>query len=230
MLPAGTARLIFFAKAMSSQSGAQRECMACTAPCSTLHATAERPTRAFQSRSLAVIRVPKPQPWVRLHRAQHGPTYFGTTGDNKFDAPDNSFGTRYVARQISGSFVEVFWRQQERRVSSARLNQYRVAEFRASRGLKLVDLAGKGLVRMGLDARLATGSYRVAHHWAKAFYDHPDGADGILYLSRHDPKQQLAALFDRTEPLLAVQQRGSLREYLREDFYALLDRYDIALL
>ncbi len=136
----------------------------------------------------------------------------------------------YLARQINGSFVEVFCRRPGRRLSETHIRQFHVAEIQASRGLKLIDLAGRGLVRMGLDARLCSGSYKRAQEWSRAFYEHPDQADGVLYPSRHDPKQQLAALFDRTETLLKVRECGPLDDYLGKDFFALLDHYEIALL
>ncbi len=83
---------------------------------------------------------------------------------------------------------------------------------------------------MGLDARLATGSYKLAQKWARAFHDHPDQPDGILYRSRHDPNQQLAALFERSQPILRVSTHGTLQDYLGDEFYAVLDHYEIALL
>ena len=84
---------------------------------------------------------------------------------------------------------------------------------------------------MGLDARLlATGSYKLAQEWAGAFQEHPDQLDGILYRSRHDPKQRLAAIFERAQPVFELNQCGTLRDYLGDDFYVLLDRYQVALL
>lgn len=157
--------------------------------------------------------------------------HFGSSGENRFDTP--GCGTLYLARRIQGSFVEVFCRKPHRgisRVSEVHLNEYRVAEFRSSRRLRLVDPAGKGLVRMGLDARLATGSYKLAQQWAAAFQKHPDQADGILYRSRHDPKQQLAAIFERAQPDLETKGRGTLQDYLGGGFYMLLDQYQVALL
>lgn len=189
-----------------------------------------RPTKAFFDRPLSIVRVPKTQRWIRLHRTEYTPSHFGNSGDNRFDARDRSFGVLYLARRVNGSFVEVVCRQRERHVTADRLQQYRVAEFYASRNLRLVDLAGKGLVRMGIDARIATGSYATSQQWSQAFYDHPDRADGILYPSRHDPKQHLAAVFERAQPLLTAKSRGSLDDYLGDGLYALLDRYDIALL
>lgn len=188
------------------------------------------PTPAFADQSLAIVRVPKTQQWVRIHLRDYAPMYFGSSRENRFDSNEGTFGVLYLARQLSGSFVEVFCRAKEHNVSRTRLSQYHVAEFRASRNLKLIDLAGKGLVKMGLDARLASGSYATSQSWSQAFYEHPGAADGILYPSRHDPKQQLAALFDRSQSLLTVTQHGTLEEYLRDELYRLLDRYEIALL
>ena len=123
------------------------------------------PSPAFYDRPLAVVRVPKGHRWLRLHRTRYAPMFFGASGDNRFDSPDGSFGMLYVARQINGSFVELFCRTREHRITESHLQQYRVAQFQASRGLKLIDLAGKGLVRMGLDARLGTGSYKLAQQY-----------------------------------------------------------------
>ncbi len=156
--------------------------------------------------------------------------YFGKSRQNRFDSREQGFGVLYLARQLNGSFVEVFCRGIERHVTTIRLEQYCVSEFRSSRSLKLVDLAGRGLVKMGLDARLATGSYAISQSWSQAFYEHPNCADGILYPSRHDPRQQLAALFDRAQALLMVKNHGRVRDYLGDDLFELLDHYEIALL
>lgn len=189
-----------------------------------------QPSTAFNDQELAIIRVPKAHPWMRIHQCAYTPMYFGSGLENRFDSKAQSFGVLYLARQLNGSFVEVFCRGIERHVTAIRLEQYCVSEFRASRSLKLIDLAGRGLVKMGLDARLATGSYATSQSWSQAFYEHPAGADGILYPSRHDPKQQLAALFDRSQSLLTVKKHGTVRDYLGEDLFELLDHYEIALL
>lgn len=191
------------------------------------------PTAAFQKRSLAITRVPKSHRWVRLHRSKYPPLHFGTTGLSRFDAPDGSFGVLYVARQPKGAFAETFCRHGGalHQVYELELEQYAVAAITSNRSLKLADLAGKGLARMGLDNRLSTGDYRIAQRWAAAIYNHPDQPDGIIYSSRHDPKQQLAALFDRSKSLLRVQKLGTLRSHLGDrEFFELLDHYGIALL
>ncbi|MGI9301241.1 MAG: RES family NAD+ phosphorylase [Gammaproteobacteria bacterium] len=189
------------------------------------------PPRGGFAASLAIQRVSKNHTWLRLHRAKYDPLHFGTTRRGRFDAASGEFGVLYVARQIPGAFIETLVRDGVREISEARIGSFHVAEITVSRGLKFVDLAGKGLVRMGVDGRLNTGDYRVAQRWSSAFFAHPDKADGILYPSRHDPKQHLAALFDRAETLLTSKPCGTIRSYLGDrEFYRLLDHYDIALL
>jgi len=191
------------------------------------------PTKAFGKRPLSIIPVPKGHQWFRLHLAHYDPLRFGETRASRFDAADKGFGVLYVARQLRGAFVETLCRNRDdiRPLPASALEQYRVAGIVASRGLKLVDLAGKGLARMGLDGRLSTGDYRVAQRWSVAFHDHPDKPDGILYLARHEPKQQVAALLDRAEALITVQDLGTLRTHLGDEaLFELLDHYGIALL
>lgn len=181
--------------------------------------------------SLAIQRVPRQHIWLRLYRTQYDPLHFGMTRGARFDAAKSEFGVLYIARQIAGAFVETLVRDGIREISEERLQSLHVTEITVSRGLKLVDLAGKGLVRMGVDGRLNSGDYRIAQRWSSAFFAHADDADGILYPSRHDPKQRLAALFDRAEPLLTCKPCGTIRSYLGDhEFFRLLDHYDIALL
>jgi hypothetical protein len=170
---------------------------------------------------------------MRLYRSKYPPLHFGRTGQSRFDAPDASFGVLYVARQPKGAFAETFCRHGGalRPLYEVELNQYILAEVTSARSLKLADFAGKGLARMGLDSRLSTGDYRIAQRWAATIHSHPDQPDGILYPSRHDPKQQLAALFDRSKSVLRVRRLGTLRSHLGDrEFFELLDHYGIALI
>lgn len=189
-----------------------------------------RPTRELQSCSLALTQVPENQQWFRLHRDRFVSMHFSSSGSNRFDSPDGRFGTLYLAEQIGGAFVEVFCRQQQRQISEEFLARIHVAEFRTTRSLRLVDLAGKGLIRMGLDARICTGDYGIAQQWSRAFYEHPDQADGIIYVSRHDPREKLVALFDRAQPALTLCGQEPFLNYMGESLFVLLDQYNMALL
>ena len=190
------------------------------------------PTAAFQRHALSIIRVPKSHCWYRLYPGIHNPLHFSMTKAGRFDAPDRSYGVLYIARQLPGAFVETLCRNTgaTRPIPATAMDTYNVVEIRTSRLLRLVDLAGKGLARMGLDSRLSTGDYRVAQRWSEAFHRHADHVDGIIYPARHDPRQQAAALFDRAGELLTVKPCGTLRDYMGEqEFFALLDHYGVAL-
>jgi hypothetical protein len=67
----------------------------------------------------------------------------------------------------------------------------------AARPLRLVDLTGPGLAQLGADARLWSGSIRIAQLWSQALFNHPEQPDGIYYLSRLNPARCCAAIFDR---------------------------------
>jgi hypothetical protein len=76
--------------------------------------------------------------------------------------------------------------------------------------MRLVDLTGRGLARLGADERLCSGGYDVAQRWARAIYLHPSQPDSIYYRARHDPSQCSVALFDRAEPDVQIQPDGTL--------------------
>lgn len=180
---------------------------------------------------LTITPIPKGYVWFRLYKSSKDPLFFGRTKLARFDAAQGEFGVLYVAREIEGAFVETLARDGVRAIPQERLQRRHVAEVVASREVCLVDLTGSGLVQMGIDARLTTGAYQVAQRWSSTFFAHRDQPDGILYRSRHDPQQCVAAFFDRLAPSLTVTLRGSLRNHLGEDaFFYLLKRYRIGLL
>ena len=139
--------------------------------------------------------------WFRSHLRRYGALFFGRSGDCRFDAPGQEYGVLYVADNLEGAFIETFGIRSKatvRHVTMRQLRDRRFAEISFPRPLRLVDLTGPGLARVGADARLcAGGDYAVAQLWSLAFWQHTDQPDGILYLSRHDPSTRCAAIFDR---------------------------------
>jgi hypothetical protein len=98
------------------------------------------------------------------------------------------------------------------------------------RDLRLVDLAGAGLTRIGADGRLTTGSYQIAQAWSQTLYRHPDRVDGLYYCSRYDPSKFCVALYDgRVELADLAEQRVTsenlLDRYFESDLQQFLDRY-----
>ena len=171
------------------------------------------PSPNFSSRSLPIksFRVE----WYRIYRCALDPLFFGRTGSYRFDAPAGEFGVLYVARSRAGAFIEVFG--DAARTTAGRNTLDRKAlglrcwgRVHTSRPMRLVDLTGRGLARLGADERLCSGGYDVAQRWARAIYLHPSQPDGIYYRARHDPSQRSVALFDRAEPDVQIQRDGTL--------------------
>ena len=143
--------------------------------------------------------------WFRIHGTIHAPLYYGSTGINRFDSPQQDYGVMYVARAPQGAFIETFGNQTGIRVvATPELSLRSMSELISQRGLQLVDLTGPGLAQLGADGRLATGDHRLAQRWAHALWSHPAPVDGIYYPARHDLSQPCAALFDRVQAVIEV--------------------------
>jgi len=161
------------------------------------------PPANLREQKLPVIQIQ--QPWFRIYKSHHNPLYFGQTGDNRFDAPAQEFGVMYIASDPHGAFMETFGSQTGIRVVSAsELSIRSISELTCMRLLKLVDITGSGVAHLGADARLATGSHRIAQLWAQELWSHPDQVDGIYYRARHDLDQTWAAIFDRAESVFEI--------------------------
>lgn len=152
----------------------------------------------------------------RIYAAARAPLFFGRTGGNRFDAPADAAGHRaygvlYVGRDAHCAFVETFGHSTGvRLIEPERLEQRALATVRADRPLRLVDLRGAGLARLGADAELtAGGSYAVSQAWSQALHDHPKMPDGLIYRARHDPSRFSVALFERVGVHLRAAPLGS---------------------
>jgi hypothetical protein len=158
--------------------------------------------------------------------------YFGSSGNNRFDAPNQEYGVLYVSRDVFGAFIETFGHATGSNVvTMAELLRRGLARIEAGRPLRLVDLTGPGLARLSADGRLSTGDLDIAQRWSLALYNHPDQPDGICYRARHDPSRLAAALFERPDTAFQTVPLGSLaaprnRRRLRR----LLDTYQFGLL
>lgn len=169
--------------------------------------------------------------WYRVYRCTYGSLFFGRTATYRFDAPAGEFGVLYLARAREGAFIETLGdvaRNGAVRNTLQRddLGRRCWAVVWAMRPLRLVDLTGRGLARIGADERLCAGDYDVSRRWAKAIYDHPQRPDGIYYRARHDPSQHSVALFDRAEHDAVARPDGTLLTDAAV-LARLLDRYGI---
>ncbi len=152
--------------------------------------------------------------WFRIHRIDHNPNFYGKTLLNRFDSPDAAYGVLYAAADPYCAFIETFGSSTGINiVSTTALAARAIAELKPSVPLKLIDLACSGsLARIGADARLFAGDHQIAQQWSKALHEHPLHADGILFLSRRDPKKQACAIFDRAPRLVLLEETNLLPE------------------
>ena len=96
-------------------------------------------------------------------------------------------------------------------VSGAYLDAREIARLELAEELRFIDLATSGgLTHVGADARLVTGSYKVAQRWSAALRLHPSKPDGIRYPARHDPTRVAYAIFTRPHTTFKVTSLGSL--------------------
>lgn len=134
----------------------------------------------------------------RIHRATQACLHFGRNGDGRFDDPLRKYGVLYAALKPDAAFAEVFLRQLSLMlVAESCLLASCLAEITCE-PLACVDLTGPGLRRISCDNRISTEKpYRTTGRWSRALFEHPQRPDGIIYLSRHNPKFPCVALFDR---------------------------------
>jgi hypothetical protein len=188
------------------------------------------PPADLDQRDLLIV--DDPGPWFRVHRADRDPLFFGATGNNRFDAPAGEFGVCYLARDPYGAFIETFaWTTGIRVVTIAALAARSLARIETARSLRLVDLTGHGLARLGADERLSAGEHGPAQRWSRALWAHPDSPDGVLYRARHDPSRFSLAVYNRVRGVLRTTLLGSLIDPIHTELLApILDHYRISLI
>src|SRR5580704_17644283 len=170
----------------------------------------------------------------RTHAIERSPIHFGKSGQHRFDSPDGSYGVLYAGRDEYCAFIETFAKAAgSTTITTTELKSRCLAELKASRTLRLVDLTQSGtLVRLGADARLFSGDHTISQAWSKALYEHPFNIDGLLYPSRLDPVRHALALFEGRAPKpveLGRQTwfaRGPLRHLLAE----IVEHYGLAVI
>jgi hypothetical protein len=166
-------------------------------------------------------------PWFRVHQASHASLYFGRSSDGRFNAPNGEYGVLYAGSDPHCAFIETFGQSTGVSiVTLSALAERGLSRIEAVRALRLVDLTGSGLARLGADERLCSGDHEVAQRWALAIWAHPARPDGLLYRARHDPSRQGVAIFDRAAPQLRSDWLGGwLDSPHRELLAQILDAY-----
>jgi hypothetical protein len=170
-------------------------------------------------------------PLYRVHRADQDPIFFGRTGNNRFDDPARAFGVLYAGLSEACAFIETFGDPEFPVIEASLLATRKLSRIVLTRPLRLANLRGRDLRRIGADARLCTGEHAIAQAWSSAIHEHPSEVDGICYVSRRDPSQTSVAVFERAAAALradvAPHALGS--PHHRGLLEKLLSRYELAL-
>ncbi len=123
--------------------------------------------------------------------------YFDRSDRSRFNAPAGEYGILYAASDSYAAFRETVRVYSSTPIAQDFLEPNCLSVVFSSRDLRLVDLSGAGLTKIGADARLTTGNYSLAQTWSQALYNHHDKVDGLYYRSRFDPSRFCIALYDR---------------------------------
>jgi RES domain len=152
--------------------------------------------------------------------------YYDASGCGRFDLKDQ-LGVLYLGKTIEAAFIETFGRNLGQRfVSRDMIKTRSLFAIESDRPLKLLQLYGAGLAKLGVDSELSSGrEYRLPRLWCEAIYSHPQQVDGIYYMSRHDNTQLCCGLFDRGSYRLSENNLGNLLSYDRQKFFEILDLY-----
>ena len=117
-----------------------------------------------------------------------------------------------------------------RTVSEIALQQRNLFKITSNRPLVIVDIWGVNLTKLGVDARVSSGSYKISRAWARAIYEHPQQVDGICYHSRHDDTEICCGLFERTATILTEVNLGNLIDSNPKLLAGILRHYDYSLI
>lgn len=163
------------------------------------------PPVGLEIESLPIVEAPPL--WFRCHRSVRDAIHFGRGIVGRFNDQGGAYGVLYVGLDPRAAFIEVFG--DSGTISERALHQRVLSSLVAHRSPRVVDLTGGHLARMSLDARISTGDHRTSQAWARAFHDHPDQPDGVLYRCRHDPSQFALAVFDTAGLTIEATQLGT---------------------
>jgi hypothetical protein len=188
------------------------------------------PPSDFSSRTLPVVA--SSGPFYRLNSSAYpSALHFDRSGCGRFDGANQPYGILYVGADEYAAFIEKFGRKHGRiSVEEAALRKRSLFSISATRPLFFADLTGSGLVKMGADAQVTTGSYETARAWATAIFEHPQSVDGIRYFSRHDNTRLCFGIFDRVGSVIMEQDLDNLLDQHPDLLGKMLDHYGYGLI
>ena len=171
---------------------------------------------------ITVHKIPRRSLWYRFNLTCFHSALFFDEGPNwRWNSPDGSFGSLYLADSYAGAFSESYGHevtQHSPAVGKFRteeeLRERNVFVIQPKRILRVAEFHGKGLAKLNLDANIfATTDYDRTRDWARWVYQCPGQLDGILYHSRLLPTAACLVLFDHCATALEENNQGPVFEW-----------------
>lgn len=198
------------------------------------------PTQGFETRPLALTEIAAGNVWRRYRSRFPNPLGY-SFGPSRFSDPETAlvpperFGVIYLGSSVKVCFLEVILRDRgDGRTRSfpiewAELEVWTCSELRIDTMLRLVDLRGDGLVRMGVPTDVARASVQsLGRAWSRAFWSHHAAPDGIIYESRLNGEINIA-LFDRALTKVSTIATPRLVE-CRSELAGIITDFDLAMI
>jgi RES domain len=185
------------------------------------------PSRDLDQNPLPIETLPEGNPLFRISKTDRStPIFFGQRQPHRFDV---SVGVMYAGLDEHIAFRETILhgRKIVKRLDVDKdercglLAQSSISRFFFDRELKLVQAYDDGLLEIGANDNISREDSRLyTQQWSKAFWEHPDRVDGIIYRSRWDENRFCVALYsDRVAGVLSI---DSPEPLLGENFRPML--------
>lgn len=157
---------------------------------------------------------------LRLSRWPATELYFGRNKASRFDDPLQQYGVAYAAHSLEVAFAETVLHEsalyEDRAwiVAGSMLRERSIVHLEADRVLRLADLTGPSLKRLGLDNQLSAGAdYRFTWALSRVLHESLPACDGLFYVSRHNNTGVATALFERSGARIDASRTQSLESH-----------------
>jgi hypothetical protein len=119
------------------------------------------------------------------------------------------------AESLGHSVSDRFKPSQKKIILERDLAKFHIYLIEVVETLRVGELCGSGLPRLGLDNNINTAPkpYTTPQQWSLWVHQHPKILDGIRYHSRHLPNVRCEALFDRCQTNLSDTDRGAVIDW-----------------
>jgi hypothetical protein len=148
-----------------------------------------------------------PSKLLRVSTYSSGEPYFGRSAANRFDDPTRTkksrFGTCYLGESLEVAIAETILHDEmpvkgRFDVAANELERRFCVRFAGGSPLTLADLTGTALKALVGSSEISTITpYDIPQRWARAIHNHPQGLDGLVYMSRHVNNRRAVVVFER---------------------------------